>query len=531
VDLTVKSRFILLAGIIAGAYAPVAVACDDNLFAAASAAPADATMYVHIRDGKLLRSELTRRPIGRWVESALAAGQVRDAWQTLAAHAGVTSDALFDACLGNHVTIVIRDDENGESPSEWALLTEVEVDHVRRIEGKLEPTLAGPRSGMRLMELPEHGLLLARHKQRLVVGSSQCRELFLQVVDGAAGRGKSTLATHPAIVRGQELGTGQAGILIRHAPPLGGWSVAVASLDGERIDVRHSARFDTAPWTRPVTKIECDFSPVVALEPRALIVMMEPTDVDGGLAEVFIEDYLGFQLLGREIEQTVGSRRVLTVGEEEGRTLERPMDLLTTTAGVAIEIEADEAALARIDEQMVRFSNRIATLGEGSFLIDVPNSLPATGPRQIDISPATSWFTGGFPIMRNITLNWNVAEGLDASWLVIASHEHHLSELTDALAQTGPARPIVGRFDSVGTADGQRIGRHLRSWADGANLFVHEDTPPKMTEDFKATMTLLSEFCSGISRCHWKLARPTPTEMRVDVQLFLSPAESADGEP
>ena len=47
--------------------------------------------------------------------------------------------------------------------------------------------------------------------------------------------------------------------------------------------------------------------------------------------------------------------------------------------------------------------------------------------------------------------------------------------------------------------------------------------PPKQ----EATMGLMAQFAAGVERCRWKMARPGPNRMRLDVHLKLTPPISA----
>ena len=146
------------------------------------------------------------------------------------------------------------------------------------------------------------------------------------------------------------------------------------------------------------------------------------------------------------------------------------------------------------------------------------------GPRRIDVSPATDWLTGGFPVMKTISFNWTVVEGPHGAWYVIASHEGHLKDVAEALRDRGvePGQ-LAGRFDNVGSANGVGISGHLRSWRDRADLMAD----PAAVEEFEATMGLMAQFAAGVERCRWKMARPGPNRMRLDVHLKLTPPISA----
>ncbi len=206
---------------------------------------------------------------------------------------------------------------------------------------------------------------LAAHRR-----SGRGADLFYEVLEHLAGErpvGES-LASDPAVARAGELGFGQAGVLLRHAPPLGGCSTAVARLEADQIEVRQAGRYESAPLSRPVTALRCDFSPLAALERKNLIAMMEPADVGGGLLEAYVATVIGEPLITEELARHLGPRRIIVIGDVEGRTLEQPVDVLSTTLAVCLELKQDQdlsqatgptrSAGAEVDEQTQRAGRR-----------------------------------------------------------------------------------------------------------------------------------------------------------------------------
>ena len=128
--------------------------------------------------------------------------------------------------------------------------------------------------------------------------------------------------------------------------------------------------------------------------------------------------------------------------------------------------------------------------------------------------------------MGNVTLNWTVTDGPLGSWYVIATHPRALQEVADSLGcpDHDPGCGPVGTYDSVGSADGTRISRHLRSWAERAELVA----APGEHDAFRETVALLAKGAEGVDRCCWKLARPAPRQMQLEVRLELAPRRSAD---
>ena len=93
-----------------------------------------------------------------------------------------------------------------------------------------------------------------------------------------------SLETDDAITEGRALGTGCAEVYWRHAPHVGGWSVAVADLEDSRVSIRHTARFEHPPFSRaaPGPDVRMEFAPICDLETRTILSYIEPTDQGGG---------------------------------------------------------------------------------------------------------------------------------------------------------------------------------------------------------------------------------------------------------
>jgi hypothetical protein len=143
--------------------------------------------------------------------------------------------------------------------------------------------------------------------------------------------------------------------------------------------------------------------------------------------------------------------------------------------------------------------------------------------REVDLAHAGDHFTGGFPIMKNVSLCWKVADGQGASWYVVGTHPGSIEDVVKALeSERTSDAPLVGRYESCGVGNGVRISRQLQSWSGQADVLAElEDVP-----QFRATIEGLADLSAGIRQISWKLARPCANEMRLDVQLELAPPEA-----
>jgi hypothetical protein len=215
----------------------------------------------------------------------------------------------------------------------------------------------------------------------------------------------------------------------------------------------------------------------------------------------------------------------LVVGEVEGRTQAQPVDVLSTSFATCFEVKDGEAAIAQGDAHMPKVAACIRNLCQGALLDDLPTvRCPRPDqPREINLSPCTDWFSGGFPIMKNIALTWTVAQGPQGAWFIIASHRRSLDDAVNALSRDIPEdERFVGCFDSCGSGNGRRIERHLRSWCGSADKFAEVGH----ADDFRKSVEAIADLAGGLQNCRWQLERPAQDRMRLEIQIELAPPES-----
>ena len=495
---------------------------DAGPFADSRLAPPDVALFVHVEGAAEIRKDLADRPISHWINSVIQNGEIRAAWSGLAKAANADEGRLLDVCLGQRCTFMTR--EGGQ----WALVTEVNEQKTAALLRNLNVRVREPRAGFAMAELPEQEMVLARGDGVLVVGPAKQAGLFYDVLPrlGELQPELDSLSAQPCMEHARTLGAGRIAVYTRHKLPLGGFSAAVMTMRGENVSIRHAAKFANAPFSHGVTKLACDFSPVLRFERESLVAFMQPTDVDDGPIESFLAANFGEGLLSPTMRKNLGDRRLVVVGEVEGRELDQPVDLLNPAVVSCMQVKDGEVALSQLDEQMTRVAHRLNDLGNGAYLIKTPplRNLSRQEPREIDLSGATNWFTGGFPVMQNVNLTWTVTKGPQGAWFVVASDRKPLEDVVKTLKADCPEDPkFVGRFESCGTGNGVRISRHLQSWSDHANKFAEAD----QAAEFSATLRMMSELAGGMQSCRWQLARPSANEMRLDVQITLAPPESS----
>lgn len=538
------TRTFIAVAVFAAALLASPARATEEPFALADVVPSDVEMFLHVEDAAGLRRWLQGRPLGDWVDATLAGGDLQKVWTRMAASIGSTPAALLDRVLGRRATLVTRRagasgavgdafDPANSGPVAWAVMLEVAPGDLAALTS--DRVKMDVRRGTVVKLLRDHDLLLATARGWTIVGPSKQADLFYDVLDRFAGRGDApTLNDSPACQRGRDFGPARVAVLMNHELPLGGWTVAAATLDCDVIELQQASSFSSSPFQRSVTKCVTDFAPVESLEDATLVTIIEPTDVEDGLVGRFLETSLGQPLVSPAMADRVGARRIITVGESEGRLLEDPVDLLSTTVAVCIELEPDTdlpVAIEAIDDHMERLAWTMNTLGEGAFVIDYELQRPAAvkDPRRIDIGPASGWLTGNFPIMRNIELNWTVIDGPTGKWYVVATHGTHLSEVVTAMARAPRGEALIGQFDAAGSLDGVRIGKHLRSWAERPELFIDPAAGQAAIDDFGNWLRSVASFADGIDGARWAMRRPSQNELELQVRMTPTGARSAGG--
>jgi len=520
------------------------------LLAKARMLPPDVTIFVHVDDAARMRRNIASRPIARWLQTFVGDGAAAKSWAGLARDLQCDQAELFDACFGQSVTFASR------PAGQWVIVSDVSAgggDRVRDLLRRLQVRAREARFGLAVTELPEQDVLLATDGDHVAIGPAHQPQLFFEALqrldladdDLKPDQRQPAAAPRLALLTDDrefnerlndlqcEMWRARLAAFVRHARPLGGCSMIVADLHGDQVSLKHAARFDNAPFASPTTKLECDFSPVNLFADRALLAIMQPRDVGDGPVENFLSAQLGLGLLSPEMRQSLADRRMLVVGEHDARQLPEPQDVLTTTFVLCLEMkdaspEGARAAASQLDAQMSRLAAGCERLGQGAFLVRMPDcsTMRPDEARRADLGAGAELFTGGFPVMKTVSLNWAVARAPEngSAWFVVGSNPSALKETIEALRQPCPRDgKLAGRFDSCGLANGFRIGRHVQSWRDDAASFAD----PQRVDEVRNTLQSLGDLANGLQICKWQLARPTANTMRLEVQVTLAPAETA----
>lgn len=507
-------------------------------FDAAAHVPADVSVYLHLTDAAALRRELADRPIFDWITGILNDTEAKEAWHQLAEQVNMPPQRMFDLCFGREMTFIKRTVH--DQSSEWALITRMPPRRITRLLERLEPKALRPRFGAAVFEVPEHELLLTRRDGVLLIGPARHSSLLFDVlrrmheperVQGDA-LGRTTAFERRAELQG--IDGASLGVYLRHAPPMGGWSIASATFSDDRIHVQHRAAFDVSPFSREPTKIAIDASPLDSLDDHALLAFVEPTDIGQSAIETFLMASIGEGLMSREMRQTLGDRRIIVLGEIEGRQEEQPIDMQAPTIAILLEMREATQLDEELDRQMIRLANALNALGADRFEIDVP-SLESLrnddAARSVDLSAAMQWLAGELPLVQPVSLNWAISNSRHGHYTVFASHPAELRGTFAALERNDDAANVLAansnnepdrRYQHCGMANGVRIAHHLESWAEQAHVLAE----PALQDEFKHTIRLMSHLARGMERIRWRLARPEYNHMELEIMIRLTPPES-----
>ena len=512
---------------------------EKEAFGNASLAPATATVYVHVEGAAKIRRELATRPVARFVETLLEDGHFERAWGNLARSVKLDEDELFDLWLGGEFTFIKR---SGARGSDWAIVTEVASMRGRAAVQRLNPRHLAPRWTIPLAEIPEHALRIAAvDERRYLIGPAGEGRLFESVLKRLAKRAadEPMLLDDPAFAEARRLGRGDVELFVRHDLSIGGgWSALVAELDAPSVHLRHTARFEVSPLQRPVTGLAIDVAPLTSLQQRSFFSIIEPTDVRGGPAEAFLEATLGVPLMSGDMSKNADDSRILTLGEIEANAgggdaagADQPFEPNTFLPAGAVAIKVRDARWAEeeLDAHLTEVARAIDRLGQGAFELHIPPArhFVRGRPRQIDLQPALRHFAGDMPLARAVTLNWTVASGPHGDFYVMATHPQHLVDTVEALESAVAVRGAAGKWTQCGALDGRRLSIHLAGHTQGKNVFGGEEG--ETLDEFRHTMRLLSELAEGVKECQWRVRRPSAQQLEVEVDVVLSPSESARG--
>ncbi|MBL9149945.1 MAG: hypothetical protein JNM94_14745 [Phycisphaerae bacterium] len=517
---------------------PASASRADSMDALATA-PANATAWIRVRDGRALFAS----PEARALVSSFARALLDDAagkrWAGLASRLGWSDAEAFDRLLGRDVRVVL--DSGRGAPADWALLTAISDDDMGHLVRSLRLTIGAGAA----FELPEDNLRLAYRDGWLAIGpiaaanaakgadapAATRRSLF----DDLADRG--ALPTEPAadavtleralVSRGiRDLPPGRISSAFRIGAPIdAACAVGADIVDGElKASVRGAFAEPPFPGLASTT---LDIAVLARFASSAIVASVDPISTEVAPDDAPIIALVPEIVPHGTFRANLGERRLILIGDLDGSTRSRKSAMRVPEIAVAYEV--DDAQQAR-DDQDAYVAKAYAAIVERFAKpagIDLASpSIPGEGIRIAPIGPALAAVTEDHPLVRSWCLSWQVVEetkpdGQKTAWQVYATDPDWLRTVSDTLAK-GEAACAVGAA-SAGCASGERLAAHLRSWDGEAAAFVGKKATPDDIAEFRAGIELLASIAERFGSMHWTVSVAGERLVGVDLKARLTP--------
>ncbi|MCA9295707.1 MAG: hypothetical protein KC983_04305 [Phycisphaerales bacterium] len=504
------------------------VCASTTPFAVAETLPPDVTSFVHVSHPSELRRTSSGTLLQQFGRFTMFGDEFDAVWSQLAARAGVSSEELFDICFGSSFTMAMRDTAGADR--EWVVIGRANGDRLDDILKRLRPEAHLPRFGFALMHLPESAIIVARDGDR-IVAAPRARSNLLNDTLRRMDRSHDEVLARDSVMTAfaDDREEGRIAAWIRTAAPNPGAIGVVASIENQTLTAHVRGAFAAAPFTRTRTERSWDASMVGRFEHDALFIMMEPTDVDGGpmpgiLRSVFGEPWPGMSQTG-----PVGDSRMFILSDTEGRLRDDPVDLRLPTLTMVVPTTGNPRRSEHLlDRKMLRITDALleqARNPDEKARIVATETFHPNEARHIDLDLLTAPLARSMPLFSELSMNWqSIAMGNGQSAWVMATHPLALESTCDALCSPDRwAGPMIGAWQNVGTFNGVRLSRHLRSYADRPDLLADGED----AEAFREVLGLCADLTSCIDLGRWRLTRPEDTTFVMDVELQLIKAPSA----
>jgi hypothetical protein len=204
--------------------------------------------------------------------------------------------------------------------------------------------------------------------------------------------------------------------------------------------------------------------------------------------------------------KNLGARRVVSIGEVDGRSLPEPLRMNCPAVAVAYEVE--DAEQARGDQDALV---RSALAGIRRRLESDPETAGAgegLGPanhenREVSLTSAVERFAGRNPWYSAMGLAWGTVDGPTSRWQVYASHPEWRDRVERRIGALESDSAAAGRtaFVSIGRFDGERLARHLEGWLGERNRF------DGVCEVFWQEISVCSRLAHHVPELRWKASR------------------------
>lgn len=483
-------------------------------FAAASLAPPDATLLVHVRDAKSLRGDGTLLPAQAALARLAGSRVLGDAWSRIATELGTDGAGLVDLVLGTDAVYLERPRDGGV---EWAIATRIEQPVYDQLVAKLKPAIEG--NGR--VTFASQQIAAAWRAPWLVLSGAQQRALLDAVVERLeATQAVPSLADQADLVPLRSWEVAPIELVWRHGAPTGGTTAVAARAADGALRLRHRSRWEKAPF-HVASGAAADAGVLRALEPGAIAVLsmnpwrgaLDPGEpIDALLLEGQIDDAM---------RANMGARQAVVVGERaiDGTRMRVP------TLGIAFEVRDPVLAEKQWDGWARRLVESLARrVGEAQ---PPAPTVGATGTaRSAAIAPMVRSLFSDHPLLQATDLAWVTSSGAGGAWQLVATDPALLEPMARALAGAVREADSDGAHE-LGALSGVALASHLRSWGMEARRFA-----PEAAESFAQAVALAAEIAGAAQQVRWRAKALDGGVVESEVLVMLpAPAKPPEKAP
>jgi len=506
----------------------------DRPFDQSEFIPADVDFFIHVDDPASARERLEQLGLGVAAAEVFGDGAIGDAWRALAASAGMSEKAMFDALLGGNATFAFRRKE--PDGIDWVIVASIDDDAWGTFARRLELRIGAPVHGIAMLSLPEHEIALARIAPLVIAGprASAHDGLLAESLALVAGVSDHSLRSDLGTLQPEKLGNGEGGIFIRHAPPLGGISAFAVDLGREILVLRHASRFANSPFgdaPRPTTLDRAFFD---RLGEGAISVLAQPLEMPTGPLAAFVRARLPHGALTPQVEENLGERLYWVVSERPPVAADAAQGMPLLDLVLVVEVRDGGAGIAQLDGLCSGLARVLVEFAPQDQRIEIPapdaQQLRPDDIRRMEIGPALARLYPRLIDPKAVSLNWMTVSGTNGQWWVVGTGE-------EAVARIGASLPAA--MDNAehnreieldwqfGMVRGAEAAEHLRRL--GARLSGMMPDQPQDARAVDGVIEFVSSLLGRMDRCIWKANLPGQNRVRSTWVLhFHEESEGAD---
>ncbi len=517
--MSILTLFILLIASIGGA--PI----EKRHFAHAGFIPRDVSSCVQLERGAALAAALRAEGIGDVLIRTVLSEEIEQVWSSLARLSRRDDGALFDDLAGRRLTLVTR--TNG-GRREWAVISEIDPITFEKVTLELRAQILSGGRGVAMRRLPEQELLLAHRGAYMLAGPSTNSTLLSEMIRLVGGETVPTLADDPVLGQIQNIPPGAVNLLVRHDPPMGGWTAASFAFENGVVQVRHASNFTMSPLTSRVPSRALDLSIAQRFAEKSVLSIATPIDQTDGFAATFLQMVLlGNELQSDSIRNAIGERIVWVFGEtESGQVKEGEMSTLPAVA-VAVEMRAPNSITGesfRASMQKLATSLRQAS---GDHAPSDANVLQEDQVYHIDLPTVGRALLPGMTPASEFSLSWTVMNKPGEHWWVISSNPDHLRDVVTALEAESTSDVHIDAAAPLaawGRASGGRAADHLR----GLRPIFRQLALPEDVSRIDGSVQRLIDVADMIDNVEWRVSRPTVNTLQGEMIITPRRSSAAD---